>query len=186
MPEKPLPAHTLAEAHLYLLATPCATCGRGPLRGVGTVAETTAEPDGPPVLRIRAKCDTCGAESAPFFRVEQGGRDGDDTADPVLNATKEPSRLLDIGQWITLSKMILEAADRETDNVQARRLSIEAGLCLEEALKFYDEPDNDLPPPEAMFTGPSRERFKVNPQHFSRRRLVGLRARLPTGKRPPN
>jgi hypothetical protein len=76
--------------------------------------------------------------------------------------------------------MIIEAATRETDKTQARHLGIEAAQCLEEALKFYDDVGNDLPPPEAFFTEVSRERFRDAPEQFSKRRLIGLRAKLPS------
>jgi hypothetical protein len=98
----------------------------------------------------------------------------------VVNPTDEPSRILDVGQWILLFRMSLEAADKEVDKVLARRLGIEAAQCLEEALKFYDEVDNDLPPPEAFFDEASRERFRDAPEQFSRRRLIELRSKLPS------
>ena len=44
MSDFPLVAHSLAEAYLYLMATPCAACGQGPLRAAGG---TEVEPDKP-------------------------------------------------------------------------------------------------------------------------------------------
>jgi hypothetical protein len=99
----------------------------------------------------------------------------------VVNPTDEPSRILDVGQWIVLFRMITERAAREIDKIQARHLGIEAAQCLEEALKFYDDVDNDLPPQEALFTEASRTRFRKAPEQFSRRRLIDLRAKLPSG-----
>ncbi|MCH7839019.1 MAG: hypothetical protein IID38_02130, partial [Planctomycetes bacterium] len=48
-----------------------------------------------------------------------------------------------------------------------------------EALKFSDEDGNDLPPAEGFFQEATRRRFRQNPERFSRRRLLNLRAGLP-------
>ena len=54
-----------------------------------------------------------------------------------VNPTSEPSQIVDLGQWLTLFRSIAEAAERESDKVQARHLGLEAAQCLDEALKFY-------------------------------------------------
>jgi hypothetical protein len=76
--------------------------------------------------------------------------------------------------------MITEAAGKTADKAQARHLGLEAAQCLEEALKFYDDVDNDLPSTEALFTEASRQRFRDHPEQFSRRRLIELRSKLPS------
>lgn len=96
-----------------------------------------------------------------------------------LNTSDEPSRLIDVGQWVTLFRLLMEDADADTDKVRSRNSRIQAGQCLTEALKFYDEPENELPPPEAFFSEESRRRFADAPQTFSRSRLIELIARLP-------
>ena len=180
MPDEPLAAHTLAEAYLYLMATPCPSCGRGPLRGSDAmpIDEPSRDPD--LVVCIKATCGGCETTTSRLFRLDQ--RPGSDRrgGSAVVNPTDEPSRLLDVGQWIMLFRMIVEAASRETDKIQARHFGIEAAQCLEEALKFYDEVGNDLPPPEALFTDASRERFREHPEQYSKQRLLELRSRLPT------
>jgi hypothetical protein len=132
------------------------------------------------VVCIKATCGGCETTTSRLFRL--GQRPGSDRrgGSAVVNPTDEPSRLLDVGQWIMLFRMIVEAASRETNKVQVRHFGIEAAQCLEEALKFYDEVGNDLPPPEALFTDASRERFQEHPEQYSRRRLLELRSRLPT------
>ena len=60
----------------------------------------------------------------------------------------------------------------------ARQMQIQAGTCLEEALKFYDA-DNDLPPEDAFFTDAGRRQFREHPESFLRGRLISLRAMLP-------
>ena len=108
-----------------------------------------------------------------------------------INATDQPSRIIDVAQWLTLAHVIAEAASRETEKTHARQLGIDAAQCLSEALKFYDEPENDLPPAEAFFHDASRRRFRENPEEFSRQRVLDMRSRLPgpsaggSGPAPP-
>ncbi len=192
MPDEPLVAHSLAEAYLYLMATPCASCGRGPLKGDDarrvTGSGSLGEPAQADLWRIEATCGACRAVANPTFQLPDPSQDkapavGEAPAvseAPVVNPTQEPSRILDVGQWIMLFRMVTEAAAGETDKVQARHLGLEAAQCLEEALKFYDDPDSDLPPPEALFADASKDRFRKAPEQFSRRRLVDLRAKLPS------
>ena len=223
---EPLVAHSLAEAHLYLRATPCTSCGRGPLRAsdtrsVGAPQSPLAKGSTPlapldkggkggeeVTVTVTATCDACQSVTSPTFRLpawvalaacppvcagRQPGKPGFPGArgthaeEPaVVNPTDEPSRILDVGQWIMLSRMLLEAGSKEAEKGRARRLGIEAAQCLEEALKFYDELDNDLPPPEALFDDASRERFRDAPEQFSRRRLIELRSKLPTTLATPS
>ena len=186
MTDEPLVAHSLAEAYLYLMATPCPSCGRGPLRGADSHSvpardtESTASPSRR--WRIKVACGACRSETTLVFQLHEPAEAAPDPeagATAVVNPTDEPSRIVDVGQWIVLFRMITDAASKESDKIEARHLGIEAAQCLEEALKFYDEVDNDLPPPEAFFTDASRERFRKVPQQFSKRRLIDLRAKLP-------
>jgi hypothetical protein len=184
MPDEPLKAHSLAEAQLYLMATPCASCGHGPLKGSDAKPAGFANGGGTAGCRwqVTAVCDACQSTATVAFLLPNDHGIEKQTETTVVNPTDEPSRILDVGQWIVLFRMIIEATTRETDKIQARHLGIEAAQCLEEALKFYDDVDNDLPPSEAFFTGASRERFRDAPEQFSKRRLIGLRAKLPSMK----
>lgn len=178
MPDKPLPARSLAEVYLYLMATPCTLCARGPLQGEDPQPQRTGTTG--LVLHMQVTCAACRATSTLGFELPaDAGMAGADPL-PEINPTLEPSRLIDLAQWITLFRSIADAAAREGDRQEARRLGIEAALCLEEGLKFYDEDDNDLPPREAFFTDATRARLREHPEHFSRRRLRELRAKLPT------
>ncbi len=194
MSDESLVVHSLAEAYLYLMATPCSSCGRGPLKGADSQPVAGAEPrvlsradpPGPQAAarwQIEVTCAACQSDTTLVFQLKGSaeaapGPEAGETA--VVNPTEEPSHIVDVGQWIMLFRMITEAASKETDKIRARHLGIEAAQCLEEALKFYDEVDNDLPPPEAFLTDASRERFRTVPQQFSKRRLIDLRAKLPS------
>ena len=168
---------------LYLRATPCPSCGRGPLTAPssdepsdGPVAQPAAHAVDKDHVRIDAVCAGCSATSSWTFviRAKPDRHSHDDDG-----ITDQPSSLLDVGQWIMLSSLLVQDAQRERDNVRSRNLKIEAGACLEEALRFYDDDENDLPPMTAIFTDTTRERFRQAPGQFSRRRLIETRAKLP-------
>ncbi|MCG3129606.1 MAG: hypothetical protein FLDDKLPJ_00340 [Phycisphaerae bacterium] len=171
-------ANSLAEVHLYLLATPCPDCGRGPLQGGD--GRRVSEPAGPLELTIPIVCAACARTRELRAVLPRGtGIEGEVVA---LNPTDEPSGILDVAQWVTLFRMITAKAAAVADRAEARRLGLEAAQCLEEALKFYRQ-DSDLPPPEAFFSEASRRRMSEHPAEFSRQRLVDLRARLPSTRR---
>ena len=173
MPPKPdilRTAHSLTEAYLFLTAMPCPVCGKGPLRA------QEPEPSQPLEMgasrAVEAECVACGDVTSWSFRLAASAKAG------TINPTAEPSRILDVAQWIMLSGMIAATASTETDREQKRRLLIEAAQCLDEALKFYAD-GNDLPPFEAFFHEGSRLRLRQTPGHFSRQRLLHLRSKLP-------
>jgi len=187
MANVPLIAHSLREIGLYLRATACPTCARGPLIAKKPVDAGEPSDEGQrrqaanaALVPVEALCRACGATTDWTFSVQRGADPSEGTPGNAINDGDEPSRIIDVGQWIMLSRRFMEDADRETDKVRARNLRIEAGECLEEAVKFYDDPDNDLPPAGAFFHETSRKRLRQAPEQFSRRRLIELRAKLPS------
>ena len=175
---EPLIAHSLAEVRLYLSAKPCDHCGDGPL--IGNTNPSACGESQADVVAIDAMCDACRFTTTLMFQIPKDTDTVDSSAPPAINPTDEPSRILDVGQWIVLFRVIIESAGRETNKMAARRLGLEAAQCLEEALKFYDEVDNDLPPLEALYNEASCERFRQHPEQFSKRRLIELRSKLPS------
>lgn len=178
MSELPLVANSLAEAYFYLMATTCEACGRGSLSG--TNPQPNQDLRDTLCLTLTTTCSHCGREAEITFKLPHGTGTDAESGFAQVNPTDEASTILDVAQWLTLFRTITEAASRETDKQQARHLGIEAAQCLEEALKFYDEVDNDLPPPDALFSEASRERLREHPDQFSRQRLIGLRQKLPS------
>ena len=168
-------AHSRMEVSFYLKVTPCDNCGRGPL--------APADPDSLsgslPFESLAIRCEACGLASTLPVKVASL-RDAIAHEVPVVNPTPEPSCLLDVGQWLVLYSMLMEEGKRTEDRVRGRYLALQAAQCLEEAVKFYDDDENDLPPREAFTCDASRERFRDAPAQFSRRRLQGLRAKLPS------
>jgi len=178
MPTEPLIAKSLAEAFFYLLVTPCRICSAGPLRA--DMARGVEQNQGHWQITIPSLCKECGEEAEHVFRLDEKPESLSPADSPTINATSDPSRLIDVGQWIVLFRMITEAASGEKDKQQARQLGIEAAMCLEEALKFYKDEESDLPTDDAFFVESSRDHYRKNPEHFSRQRLLALRAKLPT------
>lgn len=178
MSDSPLVAHSLAEVYLYVMATPCPACGQGPLRGAGG---TEVEPDKPDLhVALAVTCGHCNQESNLTFCLPHGTGSGTPGAPACVNPTTEPSRIIDLAQWLTLFRTIAGAAEREPDKVQARHLGLEAAQCLEEALKFYQDADNDLPEDDAFWHETSRQRFRDHPEQFAWSRLLALKTKLPS------
>ena len=178
MSDTPLIAHSIAEVDFYLRATPCGSCQEGPLQGADP--DVIEERTGRVTIAMRVTCGSCGACSTLTFQLPdrpEGGGGGQPTA---VNPTDQPSHIIDVAQWITLAHVMVEEASHETDRVRARQFNLEAGRCIDEALKFYDEVDNDLPPPEAFYLDASRRGFRQHSEEFSRQRLINLRSRFPT------
>ncbi len=169
-----LQSKSVVEIQFYLMATPCRACRKGRLNALRQHAEDESSR-----LRVDVECAGCQDKTTLEFKLDPDAPDSDrNNLYPVVNPTDEPSRLLDVGQWITLFRVVLEAASKESDRIEARRLGYEAAQCLEEALKFYD--DNELPPEGAVFTDTTRTRLRDVPQQFSRSHLLAMRAKLPS------
>lgn len=168
-------AHSWAEFRLYLTVTPCPRCAGGSLSLPENQAASAADGD---QNKIIATCKSClgSCEFRVVLPDDAGLADRDDLY-PIINPTDEPSRIIDVGQWITLFRVLLESAGKEKNKIEARRLGFEAAQCLEEAIKFYD--DNDLPPEQALFTEATRRWMRDHPEQFSRERLMALRGNLP-------
>lgn len=118
------------------------------------------------------------------FTIAHEGSSSNAAELSAINPTNDPSRIIDVGQWITLAHMFFEQAGAAGSANQARITNLKAAQCLDEALKFYDDPVNDLPPADALFSETSRARFREAPQQFSRQRLLSQRRKLPLPLKP--
>ena len=180
MSDGPLIAHSLAEIYLYLMVTPCPNCGRGPLRGSDAQPGPTP---GSENVELEAVCRSCKHQAKLGFVLPPGeltvARHTSSELVPKVNATDQPSRIIDVGGWVTLFRVITEAAAKTEDKIESRLLGYEAAQCLEEALKFYED-DDEFAPDSAFFSEASRRRYRDNPHLLARSRLIDLRAKLPT------
>lgn len=177
MPDTPLTAHSVCEVSLYFRITPCPACGDGPLE--------EQNPSGPAdqtvstIIRKDAICRSCDHKISVSFRMPVGDCQSSGDRAGAISGSDEPSEIIDLPQWLTLHSLLLNEASHETDKVVKRDAQIRAGECLTEALKFYDDPENDLPPRTACFCEASKHKLMDQPEIYSRQRLVNLRASLP-------
>jgi len=179
MYDRPLLAHSLAEVYLYLMVTPCGHCRRGPLRG----GEARPFQDGATTgVSVEATCGSCHRGKELRFELPAEELAAARTTPPDsaarINSGTETSRIIDVAGWLTLFRVIADAAAKTKDKVEARKLAYEAAQCLEEALKFYDR-ENDLPPETAFYNETSRRLYREHPERLARSRLIDLRAKLP-------
>ena len=170
-------AHSLAEIHLYLMVRSCKTCAGGPLRGAATAKEPGAARS---LVTVQAKCSSCNEESYLLFEIpgESEGVGAETGGGRRINPCGDASRILDVVQWVTLARIMGEAADRASDRLEARELGCDAGECLDEALRFYDA-QSELPPGSGLFAEHSRQRIKDRPELYIREALIGARGKLP-------
>jgi hypothetical protein len=186
-----LSVHSLTEASIYLMLARCSACAESvmPTSVIGTVDESKG-------LDVPVTCRSCGHADVVRFDLERvdTGEAAEGLAGlsalaesgqaPPINRGNRRSRVIDVAGWLTVHGMLsasararMERAASSADRIVARQLQIQAGECLEEALKFYDA-DNDLPPDDAFFTQPGRDQFREHPELFLRGRIVNLRAQL--------
>jgi hypothetical protein len=193
-PSPALVVNSLAEASLYLMLTRCRSCGEH----VDPVLTRGSSEPGAIRLEVPVVCRACAHPDLVRFDLQRVGAaevamglSGWAEAAargeaPPINPRPEPSRLIDVAGWCKLHMLLVSAGARArsdapaagADRLAARQMEIQAGQCLEEALKFF-EPGEQLPPPGAFFSERSRREFREHPELFLRERLVSLRAALP-------
>ncbi|HUU58751.1 MAG TPA: hypothetical protein VMZ50_04350 [Phycisphaerae bacterium] len=169
---EPIRARTLNEWRYRLMVTPCPRCGKGPWE---TGPVNGSRPPGQEQV-VRARCGHCGGETEFRFTCEFASPvDGDPE---VINPVDEPSRIIDLGQWLSLFYLMIESAASERSKPGTRRQGYRASLCLAEALKFYG--DGELPPAPAFFAEHGAAIFREHPENFARQRLRDMQAKLPS------
>ncbi|MFO0972641.1 MAG: hypothetical protein U1A27_04250 [Phycisphaerae bacterium] len=169
-----LHAHSVAEIGLYFILTPCPSCGRFALRPRGL----PGPPDESHVAHwLTAGCAACLRDYPSVFLIEPAPvvEPAGAPLPPVINPTFAPSRLIDLLGWIILYRHYVEQTAQPVD---ARRMTLVAAQCLDEALKFYPR-GAAAPPVEAFFSARSRERFRTHPREFDRTIVLAHRQRLP-------
>ena len=169
-----LRAHTFNEVRYYLMVTACAECGKGPWE-----IEETAETRTPGEANVvRAKCRQCGAERDFVFTCDAVLPTRGAQAE-TISLSDRPSRIIDLGQWLSLFYLLVESASAATSKPATRRDGYRAAMCLAEALRFYGG-DDELPPASALFTERSAAAFHEHPENFTRQKLRDMQAKLPS------
>jgi hypothetical protein len=171
-PSGPSRAYTLREAQYHLTVTSCPDCGKGPW-----LVDSIDVRQRPPGLAvIHAHCKNCQARREfQFFCEHETSRDAVGTE--VINPTDRPSRLVDLGQWLSLFYLLVESAASDASPAATRREGYQAALCLGEALKFYG--DDELPSESAFFSETTAAIFRKHPEKFARQKLRDMQAKLP-------
>lgn len=171
--DAPLPVHTFNEAQYYLMVTACEACGKGPWQ----IDSTDPSPPRAGLILVKGRCTRCGAQREFRFLCEDEGS-GEAVRNEQINPAEKPSRIIDLGQWLSLFHMLIESAASTARKTEARRTGFRAALCLAEALKFYT--DDELPPDSSFFTEKSLTAFREHPEKFARQRLRDMQTKLPS------
>ncbi len=170
--EPALQARSENEIRYYLMVMPCPACGHGHWEA-GAVQR---EPEGRRI-EMECRCSQCGRQGRFVFDCEcEMPADGPQAE--CINLTDKPSRIVDLGQWVSLFSLLVESAATSDTKTQTRRQSFQAAMCLAEALKFYG--DDELPPQTAFFSDATRDMFREHPERFARQKLRDMQARLPS------
>jgi len=169
--DEPIRVHSVQEEYFYLMVHPC-PCGGAWQSESQAVEERQAR-----VLHeVAATCSACGGGRTFRFRLDaHGGPKG-----PIrqVNPTPEPSRALDVVEWMDLAKFYLGRTERLTEPVRKAQSLLDARQCLEEALKFYG-PQDDGPPATALWSEASRRSAAERAEAFRRSTIEAMLDRLP-------
>jgi len=177
--DEPLRAQTPNEVPYYLMVTSCAGCGRGSLAPVEPpepAGDALRQGPGPREAVVYARCRRCGRDHTFRFRWQHDVPAAADDPDGI-NPTDQPSRIIDLGQWVGLYCHFSDASSSAEPPGESRRLARRAALCLAEALKFHA--GAELPPESAFSCEASAAAYRQNPANYARTRLRELQALLP-------
>ncbi|GIF04479.1 hypothetical protein [Actinoplanes siamensis] len=157
-------AQTYAEAYLFIDLTPC-ECGE---TGFTPSAEPATLPGGDTGQRWHGVCPRCGRQRSFVFRFPAGADSRE------FSNRREPSELIDAGQWLWAAERYLSGVPGGIGEIralpeEARRtagmLLGAAESALDEAAKFFD--GEDLPD-SALWTAWSRRARDAGPDRFRR------------------
>jgi hypothetical protein len=180
--DEALLAHTPNEMEYYLRVTPCAHCGGPLLPSEPRPAEAgAAGTDVAGRASVRVRCRKC-RRGRTFHFAWQYDPAADAGGEDCINPTDQPSRIVDLAQWVGLYYQFSEAVSGEASPAEARRAARRAALCVEEALKFHA--GQEQPPETSLFCEASRAAYRDSPANYARARLRELQARLPAAARP--
>ncbi|MHC4562313.1 MAG: hypothetical protein ACYS8X_06010 [Planctomycetota bacterium] len=168
---KPLRARSTNEFLIYLMVTPCQTCGAGPLELVSLDGEPAAQT----VRTARVKCRHCRTQRDIEYLAQFEPEDSDS---PCISPIGQPSELVDLHQWLAVAYLSLDQV-HDCSGVEAHQLQIRAAVCLTEGMKFFESEEDTEPPVEAFFTETTLRAFREHPESFVYQRLLDLLAKLP-------
>ena len=171
-PETAVHVHSVQEEYFYLMVHHCA-CGGPWLTESQHVEENGAHPH----HRIETHCFKCKARRTFLFTIDSQAN----SKEPVrqVNQTAEPSRAIDVVEWMNLAQFYLGRIEHLKEAVEKAQSLLDARQCVEEALKFYG-PDADAPPPAALWSDASRRKAAAQPGNFRRAAMVAMLEKIPS------
>ena len=170
-PETAVHVHSVQEEYFYLMVHHCA-CG-GPWH---TESQQVDETGAHLRHRVEGQCFKCKARRTFLFSIDSQAN----SKGPVrqVNPTAEPSRALDVAQWMDLAQFYLGRIDRLKTPVEKAQSLLDARQCIEEALKFYG-PGDDAPPPTALWSDAWRKKAAAQSENFRRAALAAMLEKIP-------
>jgi hypothetical protein len=160
---------------------PC-VCGEADFHKVTTAADV----DGIRVERFRGYCRGCGRRREFNFEMPDETEDepSDTTGEIRFGHGREPSRLIDPGEWLGMAELFDGVArDRlatgslhdEEELSRTYYLLVSAAAAVEEAIKFLPV-SGDAVPEGAFRSQRGRQVYEARPERFRRHRLLEERA----------
>ena len=163
--------HSVQEEYFYLMVHPCA-CG-----GAWQSESQEVEEDESRVRHeVAATCSRCG--TGRTFRFQLDTHRGPKGPIREVNPTADPSRALDVVEWMNLAEFYLGRIGRLTESVQKAQSLLDGRQCLEEALKCYG-PEDDAPPASAVWSEAGRRKLAERADTFRRTTIEAMLDRLP-------
>ena len=171
-PETAVHVHGVQEEYFYLMVHHCA-CGGPWLTESQHVEENVVHPH----HRIETHCFKCQTRRTFLFTIDSQAN----SKEPVrqVNQTAEPSRAIDVVEWMNLAQFYLGRIEHLKEAVEKAQSLLDARQCVEEALKFYG-PDADAPPPAALWSDASRRKAAAQPGNFRRAAMVAMLEKIPS------
>jgi hypothetical protein len=176
-PRDAVAVHGVQEEYFWLMVHPCGCGGAWFPRG-----QRLEESGDALVHAVDGTCASCGRRETFRFLLPNSAPADGPQAVREINPTAEPSRAVDLAEWMDLAQFYLERIGRLKDKVRQGQSLLDARLCLEEALKFYGPGEED-PPAGGLWSEASRRKAAARPEAFRRATLEKMLARLPPKER---
>ncbi|MHC4985216.1 MAG: cyclin family protein, partial [Planctomycetota bacterium] len=152
------------ELAYYLMVHPCKACGGGPV----DLADANVRPEPGKRGSAEGTCRHCqAAMTIPFTCANVP----EDSANLAVSPSGDPSEVIDVSQWLGLAYTMLDQAG-VAEGVRAHQLQLQAAVCFAEAMKFYEDEDDELPPASAFFSESAQRAFHDHPEAFARQPIV--------------
>ena len=167
--------HSVQEAYFFMMVHRC-ECG-----GAWMGHLEKAEGSGPGLRqRVEAACFKC--KSRRSFEFIFDTPPSPTEAIRQINPTADPSRALDVAEWMDLAQFYLGRIKRLKKPLDRAQSLLDARQCIEEALKFY-QADSEDPPAEALWSDAGRAKVAANPQAYRRSSLQAMLEKIPPMER---